>query len=100
MEKTQTKLTLRLDRGLIDAAKRYAERRGTSVSQVVANYFEALVEPEQPSAEDWKAALPESVRALVDREPPRQAVIEDEYYRHLGEKHSRHLQRNRPGDAR
>lgn len=95
MEKTQTKLTLRLDRDLIDAAKRYAERRGTSVSQVVANYFEALVEPDQPSGEDWKATLPEAVRLLVDREPPRQAVTEDDYYRHVDEKHSRHLHSNR-----
>ncbi len=91
MEKTRTKLTLRLNHDLIEAAKRYAARQGTSVSQVVASYFEALVEPDQPSPQDWKAALPEAVRAIVDRKPPREVVTEDDYYHHLDEKHSRHL---------
>jgi hypothetical protein len=37
-----TKLTLRLDDGLIDRAKRAAERRGKSVSQMVAEFFDSL----------------------------------------------------------
>ena len=98
MGKTQTKLTLRMERSLIEAAKRYADRRGASVSQIVANYFEALVEPDARPGEDWKAALPEAVRVLVDREPPRETVTEDDYYQHLDEKHSRHLRST--GDGR
>lgn len=37
-----TKLTLRLDDGLISAAKTYAAKEGRSVSDLVAAYFAAL----------------------------------------------------------
>jgi hypothetical protein len=37
-----TKLTLRLDDALIHGAKKYAENRGKSVSQVVSDYFSIL----------------------------------------------------------
>ena len=37
-----TKLTLRLDDSLIDAAKNYAAREGRSVSELVAAYFSRL----------------------------------------------------------
>lgn len=36
------KLTLRLDKELIDRAKKHAKQQGTSVSKLVANYFEAI----------------------------------------------------------
>lgn len=39
-----TKLTLRLDRARIERAKRYAQRQGTSVSRLVAAYFDELPE--------------------------------------------------------
>lgn len=38
----QTKLTLRMDEELIEAAKGHAKRAGKSLSQVVAEYFELL----------------------------------------------------------
>jgi hypothetical protein len=37
-----TKLTLRMDERLIEVAKRHAAAHDTSVSQMVATYFEAL----------------------------------------------------------
>ncbi len=37
-----TKLTLRMDEALIASAKSYAAAHGSSVSQMVANYFAAL----------------------------------------------------------
>ena len=37
-----TKLTLRLDEGLINGAKKYAAREGRSVSELVAAYFKRL----------------------------------------------------------
>lgn len=40
-----TKLTLRLDDSLIDAAKNYAAREGRSVSELVAAYFSRLDAP-------------------------------------------------------
>lgn len=38
----QTKLTLRLDSELIERAKQYADAEGKSVSQIVADFFEAI----------------------------------------------------------
>ncbi|MDD9998423.1 MAG: DUF6364 family protein [Rhodospirillaceae bacterium] len=40
-----TKLTLRLDDRLISGAKQYAKGTGKSLSQIVSEYFEALLSP-------------------------------------------------------
>ena len=45
------KLTLSVDGQVVSRAKRYAERRGTSVSQLVERYLQLLTRPLQP-AED------------------------------------------------
>lgn len=48
----KNKLTLRLDDALIKRAKKHARKKGTSVSQIVADYF-ALIETEKaPSAKN------------------------------------------------
>lgn len=39
----KSKLTLRLDAGVKERAKRLAERRGTSVSKIVEDYFRILL---------------------------------------------------------
>lgn len=41
-----TKLTLRLDESLINAAKKYAAQEGRSVSELVAAYFKRLDTPD------------------------------------------------------
>ena len=41
----QTKLTLRLDDRLISGAKEYAKGAGKSLSQIVAEYFSAIMSP-------------------------------------------------------
>lgn len=46
-----TKLTLRLDSGLIDHAKDFAQRQDRSLSQLVADYFARLTAQEATSAE-------------------------------------------------
>ena len=38
----QTKLTLRLESGLIELAKRHAEKKGRSLSRMVADYFQSF----------------------------------------------------------
>ena len=43
-----TKLTLRLDEGLIERAKREARKRGTSLSGMVAGYFQGITAPKWP----------------------------------------------------
>lgn len=88
---TRSKLTLRLDRDLIEAAERYADERGTSVSQLVAGYFKALTsrgeaESVPPEKDDWKAGLSPWTRSLLERKPAIEAT-EEEYYGYLEEKH-------------
>lgn len=41
----QTKLTLRLDDGLIKNAKLFAKEQGLSLSQIIAHYFTLLNNP-------------------------------------------------------
>ena len=79
----QTKLTLRMDDELIAAAKAYARGAGKSLSQMVAEYFEALTKAERDPVEmtptvarmrgSWKGA----------------DVDERDYYAHLEDKYLR-----------
>jgi Family of unknown function (DUF6364) len=45
------KLTLKVDDSVVARAKRLAERRGTSVSQLVELYLDFLTRPPRPTAE-------------------------------------------------
>ena len=47
-----TKLTLKLDRGVIEKAKLYAEHRGVSLSRVVESYFLGLTRDEEPASRE------------------------------------------------
>lgn len=76
-----TKLTLRLDKELIEAAKHHAQNCGKSVSQMVADYFSLLgVRPSSrvkltPKVKSLKGAL-----KLKD-------VGEEDYRRYVEEKY-------------
>ena len=86
----KTKLTLRLDEAVIERAKAYAARRGTSVSGLVEDYFRlvaspaggdgATSEPEQ----DWRSALSPAVRELIGLALPPDADAEAEALREDG----------------
>jgi hypothetical protein len=101
------KLTLRMDASLIASAKDYAAAHGSSVSQMVANYFAALSQTsttqtdpaaaplsDRGSAENWESKLRPLTRKLLgaavptDGSPP---PTREDYYAHLEAKHSRHL---------
>ena len=77
-----TKLTLRLDDGLIRDAKRHASKSGKSVSRLVADYF-ALIDSmdERPGTE-----ITPRVRALMGSLKGATATEED-YRRHLEDKY-------------
>lgn len=96
------KLTLRMDESLIASAKNYAAAHGSSVSQMVANYFAALGSITQakdqpahavPSTDDadWEQKLGPITRSLIgiacptDGSPP---PTEEDYYQYLEKKHS------------
>ena len=59
------KLTLRLDEKLIKRAKKYAREKGTSVSQLVANYFQAIDNPTQDTSSTSEDKLPPITRSLA-----------------------------------
>ncbi|HYO45356.1 MAG TPA: DUF6364 family protein [Gemmatimonadota bacterium] len=77
----QTKLTLRLERELIERAKKIARRRGKSVSKMVADYFRTL---ETVNKEDQELApLTRSLQGILRGS----SLDERDYRRHLEEKH-------------
>lgn len=76
------KLTLRLDEDLIQRAKKEAERRGKSVSQMVADFFKVL---EQNRIDDGGGEeLSEYTRSMIGSI---EGVDEGDYYDYLEEKH-------------
>lgn len=86
------KLTLRLDGRTVEAAKRYARERGTSVSKLVENYFRLVAAEEVPplSTEEgepkWKKDLSPTTRSLVGIAKG-STLDEEDYKQYLGEKH-------------
>jgi len=76
-----TKLTLRMDDGLIRQAKQAAEKRGKSVSQMVAEFFGTLGErSKRPAA---YPPITASLMGVLKDKP----LDEGDYKRHLREKH-------------
>lgn len=77
-----TKLTLRLDDGLIRSAKRYSGKSGKSISKLVGDYF-ALIDADQdiPGTE-----ITPRVRSLIGSLKGASAT-EADYRRHLEEKY-------------
>lgn len=75
----QTKLTLRMEEGLIRQAKAYAKASGKSVSQLVAEYFGVV-------AADSKEEITPTVRSLKGILRGH-SIDTGEHRRHLEEKH-------------
>jgi hypothetical protein len=96
------KLTLRMDESLIASAKSYAAAHGSSVSQMVANYFAALEQRTQEKSQpaqvatgtndaDWEQKLGPITRSLIGIACPTDgspAPTEEDYYQYLEKKHS------------
>ncbi|MHB8868102.1 MAG: DUF6364 family protein [Thermoleophilia bacterium] len=77
-----TKLTLRLDDRLISKAKRYSDRSGKSVSQLVADFFSAIdAEEDIPGTEISPRVR--SLRGAFKGSP----ATEEDYRRYLEEKY-------------
>lgn len=80
------KLTLHLDERLIKRAKKYARKKGTSVSQIVANYFKAIEEPSPKGNNPHENDLPPITSSLSgilkDVE-----IDETDYRKHLEDRH-------------
>ena len=77
----QTKLTLRMDEELIHQAKRAADRRGKSVSQMVAEFFATL--GERPTRSGAYPPITTSLLGVMEGK----TADERAYQRHLREKY-------------
>ncbi len=76
------KLTLRLDDSLIKRAKKRAKQKGTSVSQMVADYF-ALIEAEQTSSIEELPPITASLAGILKNAD----IQEKDYKAYLEDKH-------------
>jgi len=70
-----SKLTLRMDESLIASAKDYAAAHGSSVSQMVANYFAALGHLVAVQARTKTAETDPSDHPLVDSGPVTRSLV-------------------------
>jgi len=80
----QTKLTLRLEKSLIQRAKTYAGTRGTSLSRLVAAYFKSL--EEQQSDEGEFTPLVKELRGILTTSKSAEEMAE-RYRQHLDQKY-------------
>ncbi|WP_208426285.1 MULTISPECIES: DUF6364 family protein [Salinibacter] len=72
---TKSKLTLRLDDRLKERAKRLAKERGTSVSQIVEDYFRLLLR--EPNGDDSGPESASDMNTVPDDLPPRTRKMVD-----------------------
>ncbi len=80
----QTKLTLRLEKDLIERIKAYARTRGTSLSRLVAVYFKSL--EEQQSDEGELTPVVKELRGVIATSQSAEELVE-KYRWHLDQKY-------------
>jgi replicative DNA helicase len=78
----KNKLTLRLDDSLIKQAKKRAKEKGTSVSQMVADYF-ALIETKKSSSHQELPPITASLVGILKNAD----IKEEDYKKYLEDKH-------------
>lgn len=78
----QTKLTLRMESDLINSAKTAAEKKGKSLSKMVADYFTLITKTEVEQKND----IPPNVKALSGILKG-SGLDENAYKKHLEEKY-------------
>lgn len=76
---SKKKLTLSVDEGVIERARRYSTRHNTSISQLVTTYLNQLDAPSDAMMAPWV----QRIRGIL----PSETSVAD-YRRHLEEKHS------------
>jgi len=77
----QTRLTLRMEKTLVRKAKSEAQRRGKSVSRMVAEYFDSL--GRRPESRTALPPITSSLIGIVER----RSLSEDDYKQHLRDKY-------------
>ncbi len=79
-----TKLTLSVDKQVIDRAKLYAQKTGRSLSELVSAYFESLIYDEEKS----RKISPKIKKLLGSVKLPNDFDEENERRSYLEKKHS------------
>ena len=77
----ETKLTLKLDKGVIDSAKRYAENNNKSLSRLVEDFFRNLVFENNPRRK--YPSLIENLSGVISEKNLEKISQEDEKVRYI-----------------
>jgi hypothetical protein len=80
-----TKLTLKLDRFIIEKAKTYARKKNTSLSQLIETYLNFLTNPKDEN--DEVTPLVKSLSGVIDL--PKGFDSKSNYKNHLIKKYSK-----------
>lgn len=78
----QTKLTLRLEKNLVDIAKNYAADHGKSVSKMISDYFKLLKESQEKQSEEITPVV-KSLKGYLGKAK----IDETDYLKHLEKKY-------------
>ncbi|MAY82517.1 MAG: hypothetical protein CMP59_00110 [Flavobacteriales bacterium] len=82
-----SKLTLKLDKKVIELAKVYAKEHGQSLSRLIENYLKALTK-DSDSKEARKFEIAELVKSIpLDVDLPENYDYKEEYHKHLEKKY-------------
>lgn len=77
-----TKLTLKLDKSIIDRAKEYAKGKNISLSKMIENYLQALTNKQGKEIE-----ISPLVESLIGVISPQEADYKKDYTKYLSEKY-------------
>jgi hypothetical protein len=82
-----TKLTLKLDKFVIDKAKDYAASKKRSLSRIIEAYLRSLINQEEPESKD-EIQISAFVKSLsTGVQIPSDLDYKKDYYKHLTDKH-------------
>ena len=81
----ETKLTLRMDKNIINAAKRFAREHHTSLSSLVADYFRRLVM--NNTREQQPTPILAEITGVLKKTSGSRENWQEEYHQHIEEKY-------------
>ena len=79
-----TKLTLNLDKGIIESAKKYAKENSISLSKLIENYLNSLTKKENRNSK--VSPLVKSLTGIIPQQTDK--VSSDDRYDYLRKKYS------------
>ncbi|MHA3789290.1 DUF6364 family protein [Flavobacterium hauense] len=80
-----TKLTLKLDKDIIEKAKVYASTTNRSLSSIVESYFQSLTSEKKTESDEFEITA--FVRSMASEKSLPTDLDEKEYFDYLSQKH-------------